>query len=83
MSDFSIPWSFLQDVNEIPNLDPIKQPQKQQKTFAQAVNNICDIPTSQLPKPCVKGNRIAIAIPEDDYEAGIDDCKHCLHGRVI
>ncbi|MCI25994.1 F-box family protein, partial [Trifolium medium] len=31
----------------------------------------------------VKGNRIAITIPEDDYEAGIDDCKHCLHGRVF
>ncbi|KAK2418107.1 hypothetical protein QL285_040346 [Trifolium repens] len=87
MSNFSIPWSFLHDVNEnhAPNSDStsVKQPQKQQKTFVQAVNNVCDIPTNQLPKPCVKGNKISIIIPEDDYEAGIDDCKHCLHGRVI
>jgi hypothetical protein len=86
MSDFSIPWSFLQDVNEnlSPNSEPTLVPnQQQQKTFVQSVNNVCDIPTNQLPKPCLKGNRISITIPEDDYEAGIDDCKHCLHGRVI
>jgi hypothetical protein len=84
MSDFSIPSAFHQDVNEIhaPNLD-LKQPQKQQKSFVQAVNNVCDIPTNQLPKPYLKGNKISITILEDDYEAGIDDCKHCLHGKVI
>lgn len=31
----------------------------------------------------VKGGRITITIPEDEYQAGIDSCKHNLHGRVI
>lgn len=49
----------------------------------QAVNNVCDIPHSQLPKPCVKGNEIAIEIPDDEHDAGLKDCKHNLQGRVI
>lgn len=56
---------------------------KQQKTFAQAVSNICDIPLIQLPKPCIKGDDRAIQIPDDEYEAGLEDCKHNLHGRII
>jgi hypothetical protein len=51
--------------------------------FAQALSNVCDIPLSQLPKPCVKGDRIAITIPEDEYLVGVEACKHNLHGRVF
>ncbi|MCI37996.1 F-box family protein, partial [Trifolium medium] len=36
-----------------------------------------------LPKSCVKGEDVAIPIPEDEYLAGIDACKHNLHGRII
>lgn len=58
-------------------------PKTQQKTFAQALSNVCDVPLSQLPQPCLKGDRVAIEIPEDEYLAGMDECKHALHGRII
>jgi hypothetical protein len=75
-----IPWSCLSQSSK-PPLPP--SPPTQQKTFAQALSNVCDIPLSQLPKPCVKGDRIAITIPEDEYLAGVEACKHNLHGRII
>ncbi|MCI55944.1 pectin acetylesterase, partial [Trifolium medium] len=53
------------------------------KSFADAVNNVCDIPTSQLPLPVVKGNNIAISMPEDEYQVGLATLKHNLHGRII
>ncbi|GAU48963.1 hypothetical protein TSUD_406710 [Trifolium subterraneum] len=59
-----------------------KKPQPP-KSFAQAVSNVCEIPLSQLPKACVKGDRLAISIPKGDYVAGLDACKHNLHGRII
>lgn len=46
-------------------------------------NNVCDIPLSQLPVPCLKGDRIAIQIPEEDYALGVEACKHHLHERVV
>jgi hypothetical protein len=37
-----------------------------------------------FPKLESKGTvRLAIAIPEKDYTAGVDACKHNLHGRII
>lgn len=57
--------------------------QKQAKTFAQAVTNLCDIPSSQLPQPVLKGDQLSIAIPEDDYNEGMTDCKFNLHARVL
>ena len=56
---------------------------KQPKTFAQALSNLCDIPTSQLPQPILKGDNLAISIPEEEVEAGINTCKFNLHARVI
>lgn len=56
---------------------------KPNKTFAQAVSNICVVPTSQLPKPILKGDNFSISIPEDAYLVGMEACKHNLHARVI
>lgn len=53
------------------------------KTFAQALNNACDIPLSQLHVPCLKGKELAIAIPEDEYLAGLEASKTSLHGRIL
>ncbi|XP_058776082.1 uncharacterized protein LOC131650388 [Vicia villosa] len=54
------------------------------KSFAAMVsNNVCDIPLSQLPTPCLKGDRLAITIPEEEYALGVEACKHHLHGRVV
>lgn len=41
------------------------------------------VPISQLPQPCKKGDGIAIEIPEDEYIAGLEECNHNLHGRII
>ncbi|MCI31740.1 DUF4283 domain protein, partial [Trifolium medium] len=90
MEEFCIPWSCL-DSGEKKPIPVIDQPKTQksfaepkaQKSFAQVVNNVCDIPSSQLPQPCVKDDDLAISIPEVDYLAGIDACKHNIHGRII
>ena len=77
----TINWPCLQDAPlEIigPKMKPISH-----KTFAQALTNVCDIPMSQFPKTSVKGNNHAISIPKDEYEIGIETCKHNLHARII
>jgi hypothetical protein len=85
MGSFSIPWSFL-DGHSAPSIPPppteilAKLPQP---TFAQTLSSVCDVPASQLPQPIVKGDRLFIAIPEEEYLEGMVTCKHNLHGRVI
>jgi hypothetical protein len=81
MASFNIPWKCLDNTIE-PIIDTIEPP-KPQKTFAQALGNLCDIPISQFPQPVVRGDRLAIEIPEVAYEAGLDACKHNLHGRIL
>jgi hypothetical protein len=81
MDSFCIPWSCLESPIKKPDLE--KPQTKPQKSFVQALNNVCDIPTSQLPQACVKGDRLVISIPEEDYLGGLDVCKHNLHGRVV
>jgi hypothetical protein len=78
-----IPWPCLQSLPSKPLSPPKSSIPTQQKSFALALSNVCDIPLSQLPKPCVKGDRWSIAIPEEEYLAGIDACKHNLHGRIF
>jgi hypothetical protein len=81
MSTFHIPWKCL-DLSNDPQNTNIESP-KPQKTFAQALNNLCDIPLSQFPQPVIKGDRLVIEIPESIYEAGLEACKHNLHGRIL
>ncbi|WJX67904.1 hypothetical protein P8452_52331 [Trifolium repens] len=81
MSNFNIPWKCL-DLSNDPRIASVEPP-KPQRTFAQALNNLCDIPLSQFPQPVVKGDRLAIEIPESIYEAGLEACKHNLHGRIF
>ncbi|KAL2330137.1 hypothetical protein Fmac_017718 [Flemingia macrophylla] len=40
--------------------------QRLKKTFAQALHNACDVPLSQLPQPCIKGEKTAVSNPEDE-----------------
>jgi hypothetical protein len=81
MVSFNIPWKCLDLSNEPQN--KIIEPAKPQKSFAQALTNLCDIPISQLPQPVVKGERLAIEIPEVAYEAGLDACKNNLHSQIL
>jgi len=47
------------------------------------LENTCDIPLSELPTPCIKGDMIVVRIDEANYLAGLENCKTHLHGRVI
>lgn len=83
---FLIPWPCLQsDMIATPKSlnQTVHQQTKQHKTFTQALSNVCDIPLSQLPKSCLKGGDVAIQIPDEEYEAGLEACKHNLQGRII
>ncbi|MCI19791.1 DUF4283 domain protein, partial [Trifolium medium] len=81
METFAIPWPCLDQSAKQPVVE--ENQKKTQKSFVQAVSNVCEIPLSQFPQACVKGDGLAIPIPEDEYMAGIDACKHNLHGRII
>lgn len=41
------------------------------------------MPYSQLPRPCLKGDALSIKIQEDEYLAGLVECKKHLHGRLF
>lgn len=53
------------------------------KTFASVGENICNIPQSQLPIPCMKGDRLAIIISEEEHKLGLEACKHNTHGKIL
>lgn len=72
MKTLIVQWSFLYD-NPQPIIKPIFNPSsskennlKQLKSF-DAMNNVCDIPVSQVYATCVKGDMIAILISKDEY----------------
>lgn len=52
------------------------------KYFCLSTSNACDIPYSQLPRPCLKRDEISIKIPEE-YKVGLEGCKNHLHGRLV
>lgn len=53
------------------------------KCFAQVLTWVRDILVSQFPHPVIKGDRSSITIPEEEYKAGLKDCKNNLHGHVL
>jgi hypothetical protein len=81
-----INWKCLNDSDDVP-IAPKKPPNqnlpKAQMSFAQALANICDTPSSQLPKPTIKGDKFSISIPDDEYDLGMEACKNNLHARII
>ncbi|KAI5418673.1 hypothetical protein KIW84_043050 [Lathyrus oleraceus] len=52
---------MMKKVQEEKQVVSLKPP----KSFVEAVNNVCDIPVSRLPKLCTKGDRLSIIIPEE------------------
>ncbi|XP_058759662.1 uncharacterized protein LOC131632971 [Vicia villosa] len=61
--------------SEVPEIPP--------KSFAQVLNGVSDIPSSQLPQALVKGEKLSITIPENEYNVGLEECKNNLHGRIL
>ncbi|CAK8533231.1 unnamed protein product [Lathyrus sativus] len=88
MPPFKIPWSCLDSPTFVePKLTraQVKPPEtsKTTKTFIEVLSNFYDIPLSQLPQPCLKGDRLAIDIPKDEYIVGVEAWKHNHHGHII
>lgn len=82
--DLNFPESFSQPPPPLSSiLDFGPRSWVQTKSFAQALNNSCAVPLSQLPKPCLKGYEISKRIPENEYLAGLAGCKTYLHGRLL
>lgn len=80
-----LPWSFLNTKTVVAATVPSTSaaPSPQRKSFAQSLTNVCDVKVSKLPKPCLKGEKISIEIPEEAYKQGLDRCKNNLHGRLM
>jgi hypothetical protein len=81
-----LPWSFLNNTKaaaSAPTKTITTETSPQRKSFAQALNNACHVPIQNFPKPCLKGDRLSIKIPEESYQAGLERCKNNLHGRLI
>lgn len=55
----------------------------QRKRFPQALGNACDVPYSQLPRPCIKGEEISVKIHGGELIVGLEGCKNHLHGRLV
>jgi hypothetical protein len=63
-----LPWSIL-NTKAADLISPpgpvVPAPLFQRKSFAQALRNVCDVPIANFPKPCLKGERLSIKIPEN------------------
>ncbi|KAL2344556.1 hypothetical protein Fmac_005841 [Flemingia macrophylla] len=68
----AVPWAFLKVLSDHPEFTPlapnVKPPNmipvsKPKISYVQATSKTCNVPSSQLPQPCWKGDRIAVEIP--------------------
>jgi len=74
--------SFKSSIQPINTPNNLKLP-AHQKTFLQALNNVCDIPCRKPPRLCVKWDRITITVLEEEYLPRFETCKNNLHDRII
>lgn len=80
----NILWLSLLDNDQPQSKFNITQkPQQTTQSFSKILNNVCDKSLSQLPKPCLKGDRLAILTTKEEYLACLEACKHNLHERII
>jgi hypothetical protein len=78
---FVCPWVCLAPS---PSKVPVVSPSPTvNRSFAQALLNKEEVTLTHLPKPCVKGNSLAIKITEEVYQSGIANCTNYLHGRLV
>jgi len=55
----------------------------QKKTFFQALNNVYDIPLSQLSSPCLKWDIVYVQILKEAYLEGLEECKNHYHSKIV
>jgi len=54
------------------------------KSFSQVLSKTCVIvPHYQFSRSILKGDDMAIKIPENEYKFNLESCKNHLHGRLI
>jgi hypothetical protein len=63
--------------------DPPSQVVSHDRSFAQVMQNSCDILVSQLPVPSIKGDDLCIKITHYKYKKSLDGCKRNLHGWLM
>ncbi|KAL2330012.1 hypothetical protein Fmac_017593 [Flemingia macrophylla] len=73
-----IPWKFLYTEGNASTVTVNNKP-----TYAQATSRTCDVTLSQLSAPCMKGDKLVITIPEEEYKLGLEGFKYNLHGRLV
>ncbi|CAK8575945.1 unnamed protein product [Lathyrus sativus] len=87
MGQSVIPWKLLEGLGESSGSKDVTKKymnlEKQPKSFVEVIDNVCNILLSQLLKSCVKGNKLAIVIPEEEYLLGLKACKHNLHRGIF
>ncbi|MCI04025.1 NBS resistance protein, partial [Trifolium medium] len=62
---------------------PEKPSSAANRSFAQALNDACDVTISQLLVPAIRGEDLCIKITQHEYEKGLADRKKNLHGRLV
>jgi len=55
----------------------------QKCTFVHVLNNVCNIPLSQLPYPCIKGDMVFMHSSKEVCLAGLKDSKSHLHEYIL
>ncbi|MCI09713.1 hypothetical protein A2U01_0030802, partial [Trifolium medium] len=56
-----------------------KPPSTANRSFAQALNDACDVQISQLLVLAIRGEDLCIKITQHEYEKGLADCKKNIH----
>ncbi|KAI5442876.1 hypothetical protein KIW84_011777 [Lathyrus oleraceus] len=82
MEPFQTLWTCLvsKPASSQPNISLEKSESiKPTKSFAKALNEVCDIALSQLPHSIIKMYGLSITIPEDEYFIRVKACKHNLY----
>ncbi|PNX89783.1 putative NBS resistance protein, partial [Trifolium pratense] len=70
------PWPCLDSA-------PTIKETKLKKSFAQMLQDSCEVQIKELPSPVIKGDSVYIKITQEEYEKGLADCRRNLHGRVL
>ncbi|MCI13810.1 NBS resistance protein, partial [Trifolium medium] len=70
------PWPCMVTSFPVKNLSLVK-------SFAQVVNDACEVKISQLPSSTIKGESLCIKITQGEYDKGLVDCRKNLHMRVL
>ncbi|KAF1869339.1 hypothetical protein Lal_00018432 [Lupinus albus] len=82
-ADLLVPSSFLGGLEDASTATKNITNIKQAKTFAQDMRKTCEVSIASLSQSCLKEDVVAVKIPEDAYQAGLQRCMNHLYGRLV